>query len=280
MGRNRRFAMIPVDRIVTTRSMSRQQHIDRNLEDLAASIELHGILSPVLAVGRNDGTYELVAGQRRMLACRQILRPRHPGQFSEIPAYVYDGLEDWEMTAMSINENFNQEQLTEADKIATVTSCYREFGSARAVSEKTGIPYAAVLRYTGYRRLPAVLQEMYNSGTIPLKSALEAADLFGLDSSDTGDHSKEEIKKAALELEKLSAGQRRNVRRIRHEDRQTSVSDAIDTVRSARPVMMRVTTEVVAKTYTRMEQYREKNGLDTIGTAASELIEEGARKAC
>ena len=42
---------------------------DTGLEDLAESIKEKGLLNPLIVRKLRDGTYEIVAGQRRFLAC-------------------------------------------------------------------------------------------------------------------------------------------------------------------------------------------------------------------
>ena len=41
-----------------------------DIDGLAESIKQHGVLQPPLAVEQADGTYKLVAGERRWRACR------------------------------------------------------------------------------------------------------------------------------------------------------------------------------------------------------------------
>jgi ParB family chromosome partitioning protein len=56
---------------------------DSTIEDLAKSIEKQGLLSPITVFQKPDGRYALVAGQRRLLACKQL-------GWSMIPAIVRD----------------------------------------------------------------------------------------------------------------------------------------------------------------------------------------------
>ncbi len=60
----------------------------------------------MLVVDSGGGKYEIVAGQRRMKAYRDVLLKRDPEKFSKIPAFIYANLLEWEKKAISINENF------------------------------------------------------------------------------------------------------------------------------------------------------------------------------
>ena len=169
MDTRRRYAEIPVADIDTTRIQARQENIDKNVVELSESIKLQGLFSPVLVVSTGNGKYELIAGQRRMKAYRDVLSKNDPEKFSKIPAFIYENLLEWEKKAISINENFNQEPMTEADKIASVTACYNEFDNMKITAEKTGISYSNVRKYVKYERLPHVLKDMKNYGTIVLE---------------------------------------------------------------------------------------------------------------
>src|SRR5712692_6825199 len=60
---------IPLDKVTPNPQQPRTQFDPEALAELAASIRQHGVLQPVV-VSRNGDGYELVAGQRRVLAAR------------------------------------------------------------------------------------------------------------------------------------------------------------------------------------------------------------------
>lgn len=278
MDVDRQYKEIPVERIDTTRFQARQQNIDANVNDLATSIEKQGLFSPILVTDSGGGKYELIAGQRRMKAYRDILALKDPEQFATIPAFVYKNLLEWEKKAISINENFNQEPMTETDKIAAVTACYNEFGNMRTTSDKTGISYSNVQRYVKFERLPQILKDMKSDGKITLTTALETANLFGFDTSDIGSTPELEVKECATSLEELSTKQKRRVREIRKDEPETPIPQIITHVREKKRQMIEVATEVTVDTHSRMQRYQEQNSIKSIPLAASELIEEGLER--
>ena len=74
-----------------------------SLQELVASIKLHGILQPLLVRPLPQGGYELVAGERRYLAATEA-------QFSEVPVVVKE-LDDESALAISLIENLQREDL-------------------------------------------------------------------------------------------------------------------------------------------------------------------------
>ena len=73
------------------------------LQELVVSIELHGILQPLLVRPRSQGGYELVAGERRYRAATEA-------GLSEVPVVVKE-LDDESAWAISLIENLQREDL-------------------------------------------------------------------------------------------------------------------------------------------------------------------------
>ncbi len=73
---------------------------DSSLDDLARSIQEKGLLSPIL-VRTAEAGFELIAGQRRLLACRKL-------GWGTIPAIVRTDLDDADATAISLIENVHR----------------------------------------------------------------------------------------------------------------------------------------------------------------------------
>ncbi len=61
---------VPIDSVSPNPDQPRTQFKKDELEELAASIETHGLLQPVLVRPVADGRYEIIAGERRWQACK------------------------------------------------------------------------------------------------------------------------------------------------------------------------------------------------------------------
>jgi len=273
-----RFEPIDIspDVIDTTKAQARQTNINKNVKELAQSIETQGLFAPVLLIELGNNKYELIAGQRRMKAYRDILSKKDPKKYAKIDAFLYENtMEGWEKKSISINENFTQEPMTEEDRIAAVTACYNDFNSIKITAEKTGIARDRVRKYVKYARLPTVLKKLKDDGKITLSTALDTANLFELDTSDLGDIPEEEVKIAAIESEDLTAKQRSRVKEIKKDKPQEPIEEIISKVKDKKEKMQKIETEVVSDTYARVEVYKNNKKIKSISLAASELIEEG-----
>jgi len=267
---------ISADVIDTTKAQARQTNINKNVAELALSIEVQGLFSPVLLVKLGDNKYELIAGQRRMKAHRDFLLKKDPQKFGNIAAFTYENImENWEKKAISINENFTQEPMTDEDRIAAVTACYNEFDSIKITAEKTGISKRIVSKYVKYTRLPPLLKKLKDDGKISLGTALDTADLFDLDTSELGDIPEEEVKIAALESEKLSAKQKKRVKEIKQEKPEEKIEEIIEKVKKRKETRVKIETEIASDSYARVEVFKGIRKLKSIGLAAEELIDDG-----
>jgi ParB family chromosome partitioning protein len=101
-------------------------HVD-NIDELAASLKVHGLLQPVV-VRRRGPTYELIAGHRRLEAAKLLGWP-------EIPAVVHDETDD-QAYILTLVENLQREDLSPKEEAAALEVLVRERGwSTRQVGE-------------------------------------------------------------------------------------------------------------------------------------------------
>src|SRR5690348_16408207 len=82
---------------------------DSGIAGLAQSIRQQGLLNPLSVRPLGDGTYEIVAGQRRYLACKQL-------ELTTVPVIVRDQLSDTSAVALSLIENVQRADMHPLDK--------------------------------------------------------------------------------------------------------------------------------------------------------------------
>lgn len=75
-----------------------------SLDELAESIRLHGVITPItVRKGGKDGYYQIIAGERRWRAARQA-------GLEDIPAMVLEAEED-EVMELALIENLQRQDL-------------------------------------------------------------------------------------------------------------------------------------------------------------------------
>lgn len=125
---------IPLEEIHIGDHNVRLTNADKDLDQLAESIRRHGLLQPIVLEGEyGHPPYELVSGQRRLLAHDRILKAK------TIRAVFVGRLSRTEAIIRSLVENLQRKELEFRDTSAAITELYRDLGSDQAVKEATGL---------------------------------------------------------------------------------------------------------------------------------------------
>jgi ParB family transcriptional regulator, chromosome partitioning protein len=126
---------IPIDRIARNPHQPRSSFDDASLGELSASIAAHGVLQPVVVRSTNDGGYELIAGERRLMASRAA-------GLSTIPAVVRETA-GGEALELALVENLQRADL----------NAMEEAGAYRELIDRFGLSHEAVARQVGKSRV-------------------------------------------------------------------------------------------------------------------------------
>jgi ParB family chromosome partitioning protein len=126
---------IPLKEIDVSDDNVRVHEALRNLDELAASIEKHGLLQPVVLLGDfGKPPYKLISGQRRLLAHKKILKTQR------IRAVFAGHLTKTDAVIRSLVENMQRVELDYEDTANAVTYLYEKLGKdERKVQGATGL---------------------------------------------------------------------------------------------------------------------------------------------
>lgn len=95
--------LLPTAEIVPSPYQARQTFDEAALRELAMSILHNGLLQPISVRRTQDGRYQLIAGERRLRACRMV-------GVETIPAVVYEFTDD-RTAALGLLENMQRRAL-------------------------------------------------------------------------------------------------------------------------------------------------------------------------
>ncbi len=102
-----------------------RKHFDpEKIEELAQSIKTYGLLQPII-LRQHNRKYQLVAGERRHLACQKL-------GWTRIPALVRE-YSDSGMAAIALIENLQRENLNFLEEAEGLEKLIREFGLTQEV---------------------------------------------------------------------------------------------------------------------------------------------------
>jgi ParB/RepB/Spo0J family partition protein len=190
------FTEIPLDQIEVsmqnTRKDLKQGNEDASLEDLAKSIQEHGLLNPITVRSRTEGGYEVIAGQRRLLAFRFLGR-------TLIPAVIRADVVDEQAMAISLIENMQRADMAPLDKARSLSILSERYGSVAEVSKQTGVSTTTIRKYLTLMRLPESVAGEFKvaDGSASISVAAAIATTFT---------DQEEMKKAWEQVKGFKAG--------------------------------------------------------------------------
>ncbi len=164
------YREIPLSAIEADPHQPRQTFDEEKLQELADSIKLYGVLSPILVrAGQLPGRYTIISGERRF-------RAAHLAGLSSIPAMVNHG-EDVQGRTLAIQlvENLQRDDLTPIER-AHAIGALRDGNSTsiRDIAEKLSISKSAVQRSLDILQLPDDLLNALRLGASESKVLLLA----------------------------------------------------------------------------------------------------------
>jgi ParB family chromosome partitioning protein len=125
---------IPLDKLEANPGQPRKHFDEEALRELADSIREHGIIEPIIAQDTGNGSYLIVAGERRTRAARLL-------GLSEVPVILRDYTEEKRLE-VSLIENVQRADLNPIEEAAA----YRQ------LMELTGLSQDAVAARVGKNR--------------------------------------------------------------------------------------------------------------------------------
>lgn len=150
---------LPITAIVANRLQPRQVFDEESLTSLTASVRELGVLQPVLVRPAEDGTYELIAGERRWRAARRAGLDR-------IPALVRR-IDDRASLEQAVVENLHRADLNPLEEAAAYQQLIEEFElTHEQVATRVGKSRAAVTNGLRLFQLPPAVQKLVADGRL------------------------------------------------------------------------------------------------------------------
>jgi ParB family chromosome partitioning protein len=165
-----RLRDISLDLIVPNAYQPRTEFNDEAIRSLAESIRQSGLLQPVLVRAREDGRYELVAGERRWRAARLA-------GLATIPA-IERKVDDAEALECALIENLQREDLGPLERAAAYDRYLADFGSSvERLAERLGESRSNVANYLRFLKLPDEVKQLIRRGELGMGQARAIAAL-------------------------------------------------------------------------------------------------------
>ncbi len=165
-----RFAEIPVDSVAPNPVQPRTHFDEEALAELEQSIREVGLLQPIVVRETSPGAYELVMGERRLRATKEV-------GLATIPAIIRDTGDDV-MLRDALLENLHRQQLNPLEEAAAYQQLLDDFGATHEeLASKIGRSRSTITNTLRLLHLPPPVQRRVAAGVL---SAGHARALLGL----------------------------------------------------------------------------------------------------
>lgn len=155
---------LPISEISPNPYQPRRDFAPDELTDLENSIRASGLLQPVTVRARNDGSYELVAGERRLRAATRL-------GWNEIPALV-KSFDDREMLTLALIENLQRADLNPLDEAIAFQRLMDDFSlTQQQVADAVGKDRSTVANLLRILQLPEGIRRLLRDGQLSLGHA-------------------------------------------------------------------------------------------------------------
>lgn len=142
---------VRMDDIRPNPNQPRRDFDDDSLQELANSIRQIGVIQPITLRDMGDGTYVIIAGERRWRASQRI-------GLITIPAYIRT-VDDENMMEMALIENIQRQDLTALEVALAYQNLIEQYNlTQEQLSERVGKNRATVTNYLRLLKLPASVQ--------------------------------------------------------------------------------------------------------------------------
>jgi ParB family chromosome partitioning protein len=150
---------LPLDKITANPNQPRKHFDEASLQELAASIREHGVIQPIIVEADENGSYVIVAGERRSRAAKIA-------GLTEIPALIRDYSDEKRMEVALI-ENVQRADLNPVEEAQAYRNLMDFTGlSQDEVAAKVGKNRSTVANALRLLKLPVKMQDCLKEGMI------------------------------------------------------------------------------------------------------------------
>ncbi len=150
---------VPLDDIIPNKRQPRRHFEEDALEELADSIRVHGVLSPILVRPLSGGKYEIIAGERRWRASQLAGLKNVPVTIRSVAGQ--------ESLELAIIENVQREDISAYEAALAYKQLIDEFGLTQEdVGLRVGKTRTAISNLIRLLRLPTKILDGLQEGLI------------------------------------------------------------------------------------------------------------------
>ena len=153
------YKLLPIYKVEPNADQPRQDFDEVELQQLADSISVHGVIQPLTVRELPTGYYQIIAGERRWRAARMA-------NLSEIPAVVVEA-DDKKAMELALIENLQRQDLNPVEEALGYQSLMTDYGLTQEdTANRVGKSRPAVANALRLLQLPQNVLEMLRGGKL------------------------------------------------------------------------------------------------------------------
>lgn len=239
--------VIPIDQILANPDQPRKDFDETALQELSASIKIHGIIQPLTVSTIAPNKYRLIAGERRLRASKLA-------GLKEVPVYVRE-VNDQELLELALLENLQRQDLNAIEIGLSYKRLMDECSlTQEQVAERMGKERSTVTNYIRLLKLPPDIVVAVRNGSLSMGHARA---LINVDSVDKQLYVFKQITQGGL-----SVRQTENlVRTLYKDDKKSSSKEKKDNLS---PFYKKVEDNLASHFNTKVKMQHHKSGRGSI----------------
>lgn len=206
---------IDIDLIDSNPDQPRTVFADEKLEELAQSIRENGLVQPILLRRKDNGRYQIVAGERRWRASQRAGSQR-------ISAVIRD-IEDDKLLELALIENIQRQELNPIEEAVAYQRLMHGLGLTQEdVAKRVGKDRSSVANYVRLLKLPDSVQKLLEEEKLSMGHARA---LLGLESSEAQTALAQEVVERRLSVREIERAVHNKVAANNEQDSSTPVKN-------------------------------------------------------
>jgi ParB family transcriptional regulator, chromosome partitioning protein len=150
---------LPLDRIRPNPDQPRKRFSQDALDELASSIREKGVIQPIVVESQKDGSYQIVAGERRYRAAGLA-------GLTDVPVLIRTFTQS-EKLEIALIENLQREDLNPIEEAQAFAGLIKEHGwTQEELAKRLGMSRTAIANSLRLLKLPEDISELVEEGTL------------------------------------------------------------------------------------------------------------------
>lgn len=155
---------LKIESLIANSNQPRKEFNKAALEELVASIKIHGLIQPITVRSMGDGNFQIISGERRYRASKLA-------GLEEVPVYIR-AADDQELLEMALVENIQREDLNALEIAISLKRLIDECELTHEnLASRVGKNRSTVSNYIRLLKLPPSMQKAVKEGSISMGHA-------------------------------------------------------------------------------------------------------------